>query len=128
MSSPLHLTADEEPAFLQYEQIDFWQKRLEALTASKGSSEGKELQAESSAPPRRWELTRGLELHEWQHACADAWFAAGKRGVVKVVTGAGKTTLALTIIERLQQTTSGPSQGRRPGQHPPAGQKHYPTR
>jgi len=56
--------------------------------------------------PSRWELTRDLVLHNWQSSCVDGWFGANKRGVVKVVTGAGKTTLALAIIERLQQTTA----------------------
>ena len=36
--------------------------------------------------------------------CVERWFAAGRRGVIKVVTGAGKTILALAIAERLQQT------------------------
>jgi superfamily II DNA or RNA helicase len=49
-------------------------------------------------------LTRGLELHQWQKACVDAWFDNGKRGVIKVVTGAGKTILALGIAEKLQQS------------------------
>ncbi|MBI3468557.1 MAG: DEAD/DEAH box helicase [Planctomycetes bacterium] len=43
-------------------------------------------------------------MHEWQEECIQAWFQAGKRGVLKVVTGAGKTVLALAIAERLQQT------------------------
>jgi superfamily II DNA or RNA helicase len=42
-------------------------------------------------------------LHPWQQECVEAWFNAGKRGVLKVVTGAGKTILALAIAERLQR-------------------------
>jgi len=51
-----------------------------------------------------WKLTRGLELHPWQKTCVDAWFDNGKRGVIKVVTGAGKTILALGIAEKLQKS------------------------
>ncbi len=54
--------------------------------------------------PAKWELTQGLNLHAWQQECVESWFAAGMRGVIKVVTGAGKTVLALAIAERLQQT------------------------
>ncbi|HEY0969823.1 MAG TPA: DEAD/DEAH box helicase [Gemmatimonadales bacterium] len=49
-------------------------------------------------------MTRGLELRDWQIAARDRWFASGRRGTMKVVTGAGKTVLALAIAERLQQT------------------------
>ncbi len=56
------------------------------------------------ASPPRWELTKELTLHDWQQRCIEAWFANGKRGVIKVVTGAGKTILALAIAERLQHT------------------------
>ncbi len=52
--------------------------------------------------PNRWILTHGVELHPWQQDAVNAWFAAGRRGTVKVVTGAGKTLVALAIIERLQ--------------------------
>src|SRR5204863_4917453 len=51
-----------------------------------------------------WDLTRGLTLHDWQETCVESWFKSGKRGVIKVVTGAGKTILALAIAQRLQQT------------------------
>ncbi len=53
--------------------------------------------------PDLWELTRGISLHDWQRDCVEAWFQAPHRGVLKVVTGAGKTLLALAIAERLQQ-------------------------
>ena len=62
--------------------------------------------AGKSELPERWELTRGIDLHHWQQQCVDAWFGADKRGVLKVVTGAGKTVLALAIAEKLQQTTA----------------------
>ena len=59
---------------------------------------------ENDGIPERLELTRGLVLHDWQNQCVEAWFRNEKRGVIKVVTGAGKTVLALAIAERLQQS------------------------
>jgi nucleoside-diphosphate-sugar epimerase len=55
--------------------------------------------ADLSAP---WRLIPGIELMDWQRECVDAWFAHGFRGTVKVVTGAGKTILALAATEKLQ--------------------------
>ena len=49
-----------------------------------------------------WDLTPGIQLSEWQVRCRDAWFANGRRGTVKVVTGAGKTILALGAVQALQ--------------------------
>jgi superfamily II DNA or RNA helicase len=54
--------------------------------------------------PSHWNLTSGLTLAHWQREAVDAWFAAGKRGTIKVVTGAGKTVVALAIAERLQES------------------------
>lgn len=48
-----------------------------------------------------WILTPSIELSEWQQRCREAWFANGRKGTVKVVTGAGKTILALAIVEAL---------------------------
>jgi superfamily II DNA or RNA helicase len=43
----------------------------------------------------------GINLHDWQDRCLDAWAANGYRGTVSVATGAGKTVLALAAIKRL---------------------------
>ena len=48
-------------------------------------------------------MTRKLDLHPWQESACDAWFRGDRRGTIKVVTGAGKTVVALAIIERLQR-------------------------
>ena len=58
--------------------------------------------AGSATLPEKWDLLGGLALHGWQRECLEKWFAAGRRGVVKVVTGAGKTILALAIAQELQ--------------------------
>lgn len=53
--------------------------------------------------PERWILTQGVQLHRWQEEAVRSWFDAGRRGTIKVVTGAGKTVVALAIAERLQR-------------------------
>lgn len=42
-----------------------------------------------------------LKLYPWQEECLGAWSAHGSRGIVNVVTGAGKTVLALAAMDRL---------------------------
>lgn len=41
------------------------------------------------------------ELFEWQRACIEKWWANNARGIAKVVTGAGKTLLALYLTAEL---------------------------
>lgn len=48
-----------------------------------------------------WGLSDELEPYPWQEAALEAWESNGRSGVVKVVTGAGKTVLALMCLERL---------------------------
>lgn len=84
--------------------LHYWSERTKAKIV--------ELEAESPAAevaptvglPDRWTLLRGIELRSWQEDCRNQWFSSGKRGVIKVVTGAGKTVLACGIVERLQNT------------------------
>lgn len=45
----------------------------------------------------------GLSLYSWQKECMDAWFDNQCRGIVNVVTGAGKTVFALAAAARLEQ-------------------------
>jgi hypothetical protein len=98
------LTPAERLELQQLLQIDLWSKRRVSESSSKrDSSSSTEKRA---GLPERWELTRGINLHPWQQQCVDAWFNAGRRGVLKVVTGAGKTILALAIVEKLHQTTA----------------------
>ena len=37
-----------------------------------------------------------LQLYPWQEECLQAWFSHQGRGIVNVVTGAGKTVMALS--------------------------------
>lgn len=45
-----------------------------------------------------------LTLYPWQKECIETWFACGGRGIVNVVTGAGKTIFALAAAKRLEET------------------------
>ena len=66
--------------------------------------------AQPSAPrepvaiPDTWKLTKGVEPHPWQQQCIAKWQKNKGRGTAKVVTGAGKTLLALFIAELMQNT------------------------
>jgi superfamily II DNA or RNA helicase len=59
---------------------------------------------EPVALPDEWKLTRGVEPHAWQHQCISKWRKKKGRGTAKVVTGAGKTLLALMIAELIHNT------------------------
>lgn len=100
MDSAQPLLPAEELVLQQLLQLQFWlRKNPEAEKAESTAGEP----TRGQALPERWELTQGIELHSWQKECVENWFVAGRRGVMKVVTGAGKTVLALAIAEQLQQ-------------------------
>ncbi|MDB6171859.1 MAG: hypothetical protein JWL59_1170 [Chthoniobacteraceae bacterium] len=102
MEFPEQLQPNDEVLLQQLLQMQFWQKKHPA--AADKPEETAAASAEVALLPDKWELTRGVTLHSWQNECIGNWFSAGCRGVIKVVTGAGKTMLALAIAERLQQT------------------------
>src|SRR5262245_26922693 len=54
--------------------------------------------------PDRWQLTNNIRRYAWQEECIRKWLENEGRGTVKVVTGGGKTLLALSIIEEVQHT------------------------
>jgi len=68
---------------------------------------------QSGRPP--YTFPADFELYEWQHEAADRWFEpaphsdrAAETGITKVVTGAGKTVMALDVIRRwLEQHPDG---------------------
>lgn len=98
MSTDDTLTPTERLELQQLLQINFWTKQADSAGSSTRSSS-----PTGQGLPDKWTLTHGVNLHPWQQECVEAWFNSGKRGVLKVVTGAGKTILALAIAERLQQ-------------------------
>ncbi len=81
----------------------YWQEKTGVTIEDAGAS-ATTLAAQPRSLPSKWQLTAGLELHAWQQESLDKWFKAGKRGVAKVVTGAGKTIFALAVAQRLQTT------------------------
>jgi superfamily II DNA or RNA helicase len=84
--------------------LHYWSEQAKAKKVTAGADT---LVAGTSLPssmPAKWSLLRGIELRTWQQECRDKWFQSEKRGVVKVVTGAGKTVLACGIVEQLQNT------------------------
>lgn len=104
-------TDEFEIPFHSPEQLLLHQLRLLEWMATTGrkrfiDDDGATESAENrpSSVPEKWELTKGIEPYEWQQRCIEKWFFSGGRGTVKVVTGGGKTLLALAIAERVQNT------------------------
>lgn len=48
-----------------------------------------------------------LTLYPWQEACLEAWKEHQSRGIIQVVTGGGKTILALAAAKKLQEDLTG---------------------
>ena len=101
--STLPLTPPEELQLQQLRQLRHWEQIRQSELKNATSAVESESVPHKPDLPENWELTRGLVLHAWQKQCIDSWFRNGKRGIIKVVTGAGKTILALGIAEKLQQ-------------------------
>jgi len=47
-----------------------------------------------------YSFTSEFTLYDWQQAAADEWDRNSERGIARVVTGAGKTVMALEVIRR----------------------------
>jgi superfamily II DNA or RNA helicase len=102
VESAFALTTPDQVTRQQLNILQHWSERLHA-NASQGAPE----QPISEAPetiPARWDLLGETRLRDWQVECRDKWFSSEKKGVVKVVTGAGKTVLACGIVQHLQNT------------------------
>lgn len=99
ISDPM-LDSTEELQLLQLLQLQSWAEKnvqgTDANSASKGTT--------AISVPSVWSLLGDVRLHPWQQQAAERWFGTGGKGIIKVVTGAGKTILALAIAERLQRT------------------------
>ena len=98
---PVSYSPRDELHLQQLLQARFWETKNGRSESDVSSVVSPKNQREVGLPDQ-WELIKGLTLYEWQERCVDAWFNNGKRGVIKVVTGAGKTILALAIAQRLQ--------------------------
>lgn len=53
-------------------------------------------------PPAAWPV---VELRPYQHAALDAWELHGRRGVLVMPTGSGKTRVALAVVARTRMRT-----------------------
>ena len=98
------LSPQEELQLQQLLQAKFWQEKTRAADNVDQKAQGTEPSSITTSIPDEWDLVKGITLHDWQQQCVDAWFDNSRRGVIKVVTGAGKTILALAIAQRLQRT------------------------
>jgi superfamily II DNA or RNA helicase len=98
--SNFELSQVEQLQLLQLEQLDAWASRT-----SKDRDVGapSRVAGDLQVLPPYWSLLSDIKLYDWQEAAVQQWFSAGQRGIIKVVTGAGKTLLALAIAERLQK-------------------------
>ncbi len=100
VASAPSLSSKEELVLQQLLQSQFWAGKNGAATPAPTDNGSPVPTADPL--PETWDLTRGIVLHDWQEQCVESWFQNGKRGVIKVVTGAGKTILALAIAQKLQ--------------------------
>src|SRR5438105_10189393 len=103
------LPVDADTLFGNPEALRLHQLRLLEWMVSAGRKplvhEGEPLSSpQSGIIPDVWKLTKGVEPLAWQQQCVANWRKKKGRGTVKVVTGAGKTLLALFTAELLQNT------------------------
>ena len=92
---------DSERLLLHQLRLLEWQ---DAHAGERSEPDSKPVVDAATVPiPEKWFLTKGVNLYDWQKQCISQWFDGGCRGTVKVVTGGGKTLLALAIAERLQK-------------------------
>jgi superfamily II DNA or RNA helicase len=63
-----------------------------------------DLAAAATQDRASYSFPESFDLYEWQHEAAERWFSAEtsdpERGIAQVVTGAGKTVMALEVIRR----------------------------
>jgi superfamily II DNA or RNA helicase len=57
-------------------------------------------------------MTMNLNMapHKWQMECLNSWIINKHRGIAKVVTGAGKSLLAMMAVDYLNRISSSPIQ------------------
>ena len=91
------LTPKEKLLSHNLETKKFWLKKVNIKEKSEP-----EIKKEVTPLPEKWEMLKKIKLRDWQKEVVDIWFKK-KKGTIKVVTGAGKTILALAIIEKLQK-------------------------
>lgn len=88
------------------ERLELHQLRvLESLYEERDDNTVARAEPVEGAMPERWVMTHGLDaLYAWQMEARQRWVEHDCKGTLKVVTGAGKTILALALAEHLQNT------------------------
>ena len=100
----VHWTSDDQILFHRLRQRKALYDRQQ--TQKHERSPLLDLQHESIAPlevdsRQSWRLLPdSSNLYQWQHEALQKWIDCGRRGTVKVATGAGKTFFALEAISR----------------------------
>ena len=90
------------PAFTEADELKWHQLDLLRRILPSPEAPGSRDQApEGGTRPDTWGISTEVTPYAWQNAALEAWEQNGRSGVVKVVTGAGKTLLALMCLERL---------------------------
>jgi len=96
---------------LNKNQIDRLRTSLHRLAQIKKFSKGcpkgdcevcKKVEDLRESEPTGFPWKMDLELWRWQKECSEEWWNNGGEGIVKVVTGAGKTILALHLISKMK--------------------------
>ena len=103
MRQPLELSPNERLSLHQLKLVEWAEGRSQADASGTATASAPSEDTRRDSLPGSWVLTRDVRLAPWQQTARHSWFAAGKRGTIKVVTGAGKTIVALAIAERLQR-------------------------
>lgn len=98
-SSDWQFTIKDE---LELHQLKVKKEWFEKQVVEVDSSTNELYNPNNTPEPEKWLLSGNINLYNWQKECVNNWFNAKGKGTVKVVTGAGKTILALSTIQKLQ--------------------------
>ena len=90
------LNNKEQLQLHQLQVADYWYKKNAGSKTAEKSAKARKVKL-----PEKWALTEGIDLYSWQVECLNRYFPSC-RGIVKVVTGAGKTFLALALAQKVQ--------------------------
>jgi len=74
--------------------------RLENLYKLESINNGTPREKLNKNVKKKWKVN--LELWRWQKECKNLWWDNNSEGIVKVITGAGKTIFALSLISQLK--------------------------
>ena len=105
-SDKWELSSSEKLKLHQLQANEYWSERLSQSQTSGEDNPPNIGKQRRQRLPEKWKLLNEIDLYDWQKKCIDKWFASGMHGTIKVATGAGKTILALGIIEKLQNSNN----------------------